>query len=74
LPYLRAGAAIGTIFGGAIAALTYHAAVTNGLNPSLSKTAATVVNEVFSPIGCAMVIFIGQVVGRSLKVVYDSPT
>ncbi len=74
LPYLKAGAAIGIILGGAIAALTYHAAVTNGLNPSLSKTAASVVNEVLSPIGCAMVIFIGQIIGRSLKVVYDSPT
>jgi hypothetical protein len=74
LPYLGAGVAVGTIFGGAIAALTYYAAVTNGLSPGLPKVTATVVNEVLSPIGCAMVIFVGQIVGRSLKAVYDSQT
>jgi hypothetical protein len=58
------------ILGGAIAALTYHAAVTNGLTPGLPKIASSIVNEVLAPIGCAMVIYFGLMIGRNLKIVF----
>jgi hypothetical protein len=71
LPYFSAGSAVGVVFGGAIAALTYHAAVTNGLTPGYPKIASTMVNEVISPIGCSLIIYIGLVVGRNLKAIYQ---
>jgi hypothetical protein len=70
LPYFGAGSAVGVLFGGGIAALSYHAAVTNGLNPGLPKVASTIVNEVLSPIGCSLVIYFGLVIGRNLKAIY----
>jgi hypothetical protein len=70
LPYLASGSAVGVILGGAIAALTYHAAVTNGMTPGLPKIASSIVNEVLAPIGCAMVIYFGLMIGRNLKIVF----
>lgn len=72
LPYFAAGSAVGVLLGGAIAALTYHAAVTNGLTPGLPKIASSIVNEVLAPIGCAMVIYFGLMVGRNLKAVFQA--
>lgn len=72
LPYFAAGSAVGVFFGGTIAALTYHAALTNGLTPGLPKIASSIVNEVLAPIGCAMVIYFGLMVGRNLKAVFQA--
>jgi hypothetical protein len=71
LPYFAAGSAVVVFLGGAIAALTYHTAVTNGLTPGLPKIASSIVNEVLAPIGCAMVIYFGLVVGRNLKAIFQ---
>jgi hypothetical protein len=70
LPYFAAGSSVGVILGGVIAALSYHAAVINGLTPGLPKIAGSIVNEVLAPIGCAMVIFFGLMIGRNLKIVF----
>ncbi|WP_309084464.1 hypothetical protein [Chelativorans sp.] len=69
MPYLGAGTAIGATFGLAISWLTYQAAVANGVSPGPPQIAATLLNEVVFPIGCAFLIYVGQSVGRSLKLV-----
>ncbi len=58
--YIGSGVLIGVVFGGAIAFLTYSSSVTMGTALTLPKTLGTVVNEVGSPIGCALLIYIGQ--------------
>lgn len=72
LPYLASGAGVGIIFGGTIAGLTYQATVAAGVQPGLPQIAASIVNEVIFPIGCATVIFVGQVVSRNLKTIIRS--
>lgn len=67
-PYVRVGMLIGVVFGGAIAALTYQAAVTQGLQPGGVQIASSIINEMIFPIGCAFVIYIGQLVGRTAGV------
>ena len=72
LPFLGSGAGIGIVFGGAISALTFQTMLANGIDPAAPKIAATIVNEVAFPIGCSLVIFVGQMVGRNLKVLLGS--
>jgi len=67
LPYLAIGAAIGVFFGGSIAALGYQAALINGTALKAPQIAASLVNEIGSPLGCALLIYLGQVVTRSYK-------
>ena len=67
-PYVRTGIAIGVVFGGAIAYFAYHVALSKGMQPGAAQIASSIVNEVIFPIGCATVIYIGQLVGRSAKV------
>jgi hypothetical protein len=67
VPYLSAGALLGVTFGGAIAVLTYHVAVSKGLAPALPQILGTVVNEVVFPIGCAFVIYIGQLISQHVR-------
>lgn len=62
-PYLKAGSFSGVVFGGAIAALTWRVALSKGLNPQPPQILAIIVNEVVFPIGCAFVIYTGQLVG-----------
>lgn len=69
LPYLAAGSTVGALFGGAIAMLAYQASVGNGLAPALPQIVASVINEVVFPIGCATVIFVGQMVARNLALI-----
>lgn len=71
-PYLRVGTGIGVVFGGAIAALTYQAAVMQGLQPGPVQIASSIINEVIFPIGCALVIYVGQLVGRSTKLLQSA--
>lgn len=66
-PYLKAGGSLGVLFGGAIAALTYQVALSKGLTPQPPQILATVVNEVAFPIGCAFVIYIGQLVSGHMN-------
>ncbi len=72
-PYLGAGAAVGIAFGGLVTVLTARAAAVSGAPLTDLRLAATVVNEVLFPAGCALVIFVGQEVGRSLKAIEGSP-
>lgn len=65
--YLGAGSIVGLVFGGAIAALGYHAASLGGQSPASAQVAASLVNEIVSPIGCALVIYCGQLVGRNVS-------
>lgn len=67
VPYLKAGTSLGVIFGGAIAALTYQVALAKGLTPAPPQILASVVNEVVFPIGCAFVIYIGQLVSGHMN-------
>ena len=64
--YLCTGSAVGIVFGGAIAALGYHAASLAGQTPAAAQIAASLVNEIVSPIGCALVIYCGQLIGRNV--------
>lgn len=73
LPYVRAGALVGGLFGGAITLLTWWAAMSSGAPLSPVGLAATVVNEMVLPLGCALVILVGLEVGRSLKVIESDP-
>lgn len=72
--YLGAGAAAGLLFGGAISVLTWRTAMDRGAPLPQPKLVATVINEVLFPIGCALVIFFGQLVGRTLRMAEDANT
>jgi len=67
-PYLGTGTGIGIVFGLPITWLTYNAAITNGAGLSTPQIATTLINEVAFPIGCSALIYIGQLVGRNIKV------
>jgi hypothetical protein len=72
-PYLAVGCAAGLTFGGAITGLTWWVARDDGLPLPPAALAATVINEMVFPVGCALVIFLGQSVGRHLRVLDVSP-
>jgi Family of unknown function (DUF5317) len=61
LGHAGAGLLTGIIFGGALLAITVQSAPTPLSTPSLL---ARGVNELLFPIGCALVVFIAQVLGR----------
>jgi hypothetical protein len=67
--YIGAGAATGVVFGSGIAMLTFVTAGDKGITLALPQILATVFNEVGFPIGCAIVIYISQVVGRNMKLI-----
>ena len=54
---------------GATRGIGYQAALTKGLQPGAVKIAASLINEVLFPIGCAGVIYAGQLVGRSARLI-----
>lgn len=66
--YFGIGAAIGLVFGGTIVALTYRAGLDAGTAPALPQIVGGIINEVGFPIGCAFLIYVGQLVGRSIQV------
>lgn len=68
-PFLLAGLGIGLVFGGAICALTFQIAASSGAPLEPPRIAATLVNEVAMPIGCAVVIYIGQLVSRGMRTI-----
>lgn len=72
-PFLSTGLAVGLVFGGAIAALTFYVAASGG-NPLPSpRIASTLVNEIAMPFGCSVVIYIGQIVSRSMRAIAAAP-
>lgn len=68
-PYIGSSVLIGVIFGGTISFLTYSSSVTMGSALSLPKTFGTVLNEMGSPIGCALLIYIGQWIAHRQKLI-----
>jgi hypothetical protein len=68
LPYLGVGTTIGVVFGTALTLLTRNAILAQGLEPTLAQIAGTAVNEIGTPIGCAVLIFIGQIVSRNFSI------
>lgn len=64
-PYLAVGAIIGIVFGGL---LVFLSATGSGTKPTIAQLAGLTVNEVGFPIGCALLIFLGQLVARNVVV------
>jgi hypothetical protein len=63
--HMAAGLLTGVVFGGALLALVVQSAPTSLSTPSLL---AKGVNELLFPIGCALVVFIAEVLGRRAAV------
>lgn len=70
--YGGVGALVGIVFGGAITALTWQVAMTDGRPLSTVQLATTGFNEIVFPFGCAVVIYVGQIVGRTLRLTEDT--
>ena len=66
LGHMAAGLVTGIVFGGAFLALIVQAAPTPLSTPSL---VAKGINELLFPIGCALVVFIAEVLGRHVAAV-----
>lgn len=69
LPYLGAGAVTGAVFGGAIVALSHRAALARGRVMEPAQLIGMSINELLFPVGCALVIYAGQIVGRNLAAI-----
>ena len=67
--YLALGAGTGLIFGGVVVAASWH--LTNSAGAALAAAAliGLVINEFLFPIGCAMVIYAIQFIGRHVRAV-----
>jgi hypothetical protein len=68
LPYLGIGTAVGVVFGVTLALLTRASAMAAGTDLTAPQIAGTLMNEIGSPIGCAFLIFIGQLVSRNFRI------
>lgn len=64
--YFGTGAAIGVVFGGIVFVLTYRAATIGGTAPDLPQMVGMLINEIGFPIGCAFIIYAGQMVARGM--------
>ncbi|RXF73260.1 hypothetical protein [Hansschlegelia zhihuaiae] len=60
-PYLGAGAAVGLVFGAGVLALK------SGAGAAAAELAATAINEIVFPIGCAAVVYAGAVASRAMR-------
>lgn len=67
--YFGTGALVGLVFGGAIAWIAYQAGLGKGLAPGPVQIVASLINEVLFPVGCAGVVYAGQLVGRSARLI-----
>jgi hypothetical protein len=65
--YLASGAAVGIVLGGAVVALTWHTAAGAGSPMTPPALAASVINEMIFPLGCALVIYAGLTVGQTFR-------
>ena len=63
VPYAIVGLTVGVIFGGLVTGLTLFAGGSTGLVAIVTLVA----REVGSPLGCAFVIFVGQMISRSFR-------
>jgi len=63
--YVSIGATIGILFGGLLVLMTLSV---GSPNPTTAQLAGMIVNEVGSPIGCALLIFLGQLVARNVVI------
>lgn len=68
-PYVGSGAAVGVVIGGAILFISAGVAEQSGQVFGAPQMVASIVNDILFPIGCAAVIYVGQFVGRNLKIV-----
>lgn len=68
-PFVMSGAAVGAVFGGTITALGLQVSESKGHPQTPVDIAATALNEMLFPIGCAIVIFVGQIVARHVRVI-----
>lgn len=66
-PYLLAGAITGIVFGGGLVALTGQTLRAADQVFALPQMVGMLVNEIGTPLGCALVIFIGQIVPQHFK-------
>ncbi len=67
LPYLGAGAGIGLVFGGFVSALTLLATSLDGAGRDWALVAGTVASEIGFPIGCALLIYLSQLITDSFR-------
>jgi hypothetical protein len=65
--YLGIAALVGLVLGGGVMALTAWTAMNSGLPYGAPQIAVGMVNEVLFPIGCALVIYGAQMVGRAFS-------
>jgi hypothetical protein len=65
--YVAAGAGVGLLLGGCVVALNAWLAAGLGAPFGAPQIAAGVVNEMLFPIGCALVIYGGQMAGRAFS-------
>lgn len=66
--YVGIGIGVGAVFGTALTLLAHNATLASGLPPNLPQLAGTLVNEVGTPIGCAVLIYIGQLVSHNFTI------
>lgn len=66
-PYLLTGGAIGLVGGIILTALTQRAAIAEGTPLGIGQIAGTLVSEIGSPLGCALVILVGQILPQHAK-------
>lgn len=71
-PYLALGAATGLVFGGAIVTTSWYLASLAG--PGMARAALTgmLINELLFPIGCVMVIYAIQFIGRQTRAIQSA--
>lgn len=67
--YFGIGALVGLVFGGAIVFFGYQVAMTKGAPMGAVQVISGIINEVLFPIGCAGIIYAGQLVGRSARLI-----
>jgi hypothetical protein len=65
--YLAAGAAVGVVLGGAVIGLNAWLAAGAAMTYGAPQVATGIVNEMLFPIGCALVIYGGQMVGKAFS-------
>ncbi len=67
LPYLGLGAGIGLVFGGFVSALTLMMTSLDGAGRNWPLLAGTLTSEIGFPIGCALLIYVGQLITDSFR-------
>ena len=66
-PYLRLGGGLGVLFGGFLAGLTIFVDSLDGTGRPWPLIVSTLISEVGFPIGCSLLIYLGQVATHSYR-------